>query len=60
MISAKKRGYNLLDFPIDEYVIHMGRGTSSRYGYGLGLRSIIDFILNKTSRKIKILKQIIN
>lgn len=45
--EAARRGYRLAHFPIDEFVTHLGRGTAERYGYGLGLRSRIDYLLNK-------------
>jgi hypothetical protein len=45
--AAVAQGYELADFPIDEYVHHLGRGTAMRYGYGLGLKSKIEFLLNK-------------
>ncbi len=45
--AAAEEGYRLEDFPIDDYVTHFGRGTAERYGYGLGFRSRIEYILNK-------------
>ncbi|GIV58833.1 MAG: hypothetical protein KatS3mg042_1746 [Rhodothermaceae bacterium] len=45
--AAAERGYRLVDFPIEDYVTHFGRGTARRYGYGLGLRSRLDYLLNK-------------
>jgi len=45
--GAVARGYELADFPVDKYVHHFGRGTAGRYGYGLGLESKIEFLLNK-------------
>lgn len=45
--AATKKGYRLISFPIEEYVEHLGRGTAERYGYGLGLRSKLDYLLNK-------------
>jgi glycosyltransferase involved in cell wall biosynthesis len=47
MIAANERGYHLTDFNIEEYIHHKGRGTASRFGYNLGLRGKINFILNK-------------
>lgn len=45
--AAREAGYRLVDYPIDEYVDHFGRGTAERFGYGLGLRGRIDYLLNK-------------
>jgi hypothetical protein len=45
--AAAVRGYELADFPINEYIEHFGRGTAARYGYGLGLQSKVEFLLNK-------------
>lgn len=45
--AAAEQGYRLVSFPIDEYVTHFGRGTAERYGYGLGIRSRLDYLLNK-------------
>lgn len=45
--AAAKQGYRLIPYPIEEYVEHLGRGTAERYGYGLGLRSKIDYLLNR-------------
>lgn len=45
--AAADEGYKLLPFPIEDYVRHMGRGTVSRFGYSLGFRSRLDYLLNK-------------
>lgn len=45
--AAVAQGHELADFPVDEYVHHFGCGTAGRYGYGLGLKSKADFVLNK-------------
>lgn len=47
MRQAVAQGYQLIDFPVFDYIVHKGRGTAGRYGYGLGLKSKIDYILNK-------------
>jgi glycosyltransferase involved in cell wall biosynthesis len=47
LIDASKRGYNLLDFKIEDYIHHKGRGTASRFGYNLGIRGKINYVLNK-------------
>jgi hypothetical protein len=45
--AAGAQGYELKNFPIREYVYHLGRGTAMRYGYGLGIRSKVEYVLNK-------------
>lgn len=45
--AAQKEGYRMLDFPINDYVEHEGRGTAGRFGYSLGIRGKIDLILHK-------------
>lgn len=45
--EALARGFELRNFDIDSCIHHAGRGTASRFGYSLGFRSKIDFILNK-------------
>jgi cellulose synthase/poly-beta-1,6-N-acetylglucosamine synthase-like glycosyltransferase len=45
--AAAAQGYELEDFPIKQYVHHFLHGTAARYGYGLGLKSKVDFVLNK-------------
>jgi hypothetical protein len=40
-------GYILKSFPIENFIDHRWRGTASRFGYGLGWRGKIDFVLNK-------------
>ncbi len=46
-VAAAKAGYAIVPFPVEDYVMHFGRGTAERYGYGLGLRSRLDYLLNK-------------
>ena len=45
--EAQKQGYRIESFPMDEYIDHFWRGTASKYGYGLGLKGKIEFMLNK-------------
>ena len=45
--AAYNRGYRLLSWPIGDYVHHLGRGTAARYGYGLGLRAKLDYVLTR-------------
>ena len=50
MHAAQRRSYGLLDFPVADYIEHLGRGTCSRYGYGLGITTTIGKYLNKWLR----------
>lgn len=45
--AATKRGFGLRHLDMDSYIHHAGRGTAGRFGYGLGLRSKMDYVLNK-------------
>lgn len=47
MREAVRLGYQLVDFPIEDFVYHKGRGTVNRFGYGLGWRGKINFLLHK-------------
>ena len=47
MRDAINRGYELVDFPVFDYISHEGRGTAARYGYGLGLKGKLNHLLNK-------------
>lgn len=40
--AAVARGLVLLDFPVNDHVLHLGEGTVRRHGYGLGARSRLD------------------
>ncbi len=41
VLGAAERSLVLVDFPVSDYVYHMGRGTVERHGYGLGARSVL-------------------
>jgi GT2 family glycosyltransferase len=45
--EAQEKGYQLIHFPMEEYIDHLWRGTASKFGYGLGLKGKFDFLLNK-------------
>ncbi|REL25070.1 glycosyltransferase [Rhodohalobacter sp. SW132] len=45
--EAQKNGYRLIHFPMEKYIDHLWRGTASKYGYGLGLKGKLDYVLNK-------------
>lgn len=44
---AEEKGYKLIHFPMDEYIDHLWRGTASKYGYKLGLKGKLDYLLNQ-------------
>ncbi|MEO9884844.1 MAG: glycosyltransferase [Balneola sp.] len=45
--DASDSGYQLEFFRISDYIDHMWRGTANRFGYGLGLKAKLDYLLNK-------------
>jgi glycosyltransferase involved in cell wall biosynthesis len=45
--AAIQNGYELLSYPVEEYIEHEWRGTASKFGYGLGCTGKLNFILNK-------------
>ncbi|RNC79315.1 MAG: glycosyltransferase [Balneola sp.] len=45
--DAESKGYKLVEFPVSEYIDHKWRGTADRFGYGLGWRGKLDYLLNK-------------
>ena len=45
--AAAEEGLRVCDFPVQDYVLHHGRGTVSRYGYGLGWRSRVSYLLHR-------------
>jgi GT2 family glycosyltransferase len=45
--EAARRGLEISAFPVHDYVEHLGRGTAERFGYGLGLKSRMAFLLHK-------------
>lgn len=47
MRAALRAGWRLQNFPTEEYIYHQGRGTCSRYGYGLGWQHVIEYFLNR-------------
>ena len=44
---AHHRGLRLAPFPVDTYVDHLGRGTAERFGYGLGVKSRLEYLLHR-------------
>ena len=47
MREASRRGLHLLDFPVEEFIRHRGRGTAARHGYRLGVRGKLNHLLNR-------------
>jgi glycosyltransferase involved in cell wall biosynthesis len=49
MRTAQKRGYQVNDFPMWDFIEHFGGGTSSRHGYGIwaGAKQKLAFCLEK-------------
>jgi glycosyltransferase involved in cell wall biosynthesis len=47
MKDAAQVGYKLRDFPLSDFVRHYGRGTCSRYGYGLSPRTSVERLLSR-------------
>ena len=47
MIAASARGYLMVNFAVEEYVRHQGRGTAARQGYRLGLKGRLNHLLNR-------------
>jgi len=47
MRSAAERSLGLLDFPVEQFVEHEGRGTAGRFGYQLGWRGKLNYLLHK-------------
>jgi len=47
MRTATQRGYRLIDFPVEQFVNHEGRGTAGPFGYNLGLKGKLNYLLNK-------------
>lgn len=45
--EAQERGYRIIHHPMDKYIDHLWRGTASKYGYKLGLKGKIDYLLNR-------------
>ena len=45
--EAEKKGYTLHSFPVSDFIYHKWRGTADRFGYGLGFKGKLDFVLNK-------------
>jgi molybdopterin-guanine dinucleotide biosynthesis protein A len=50
-IAAKDAGYELIDFPVNNYISHPGRGTVGIYGYKLGIKGKINLLRSEYIRK---------
>ncbi len=47
MKEAANRNFGLVEFDIHQFIFHKGRGTASKFGYGLGIRGRLNYLLNK-------------
>jgi hypothetical protein len=47
MLHAARNRMTLVDFPVEEYIVHKGRGTAARHGYRLGWRGKLNFVMNR-------------
>jgi glycosyltransferase involved in cell wall biosynthesis len=47
MRAAQASGFELIHFPVEDFVRHEGRGTASRHGYRLGWRGRLNHFMNK-------------
>ncbi|NNF03196.1 MAG: glycosyltransferase [Rhodothermales bacterium] len=45
--AASDKGWQVAEFPVEQYVDHLGRGTAERFGYGLGWKSRLDYLLHR-------------
>jgi GT2 family glycosyltransferase len=47
MRAAVRNNLGLIHVPVEEYLLHEGRGTAGRHGYRLGLSGRLNHILNR-------------
>lgn len=47
MREASRRGLHLIDFPLEEFILHEGRGTAARHGYRLGWQGKLNHLLHR-------------
>lgn len=52
-MAAAQNGYELRNFPVEEYVFHLGRGTVNVTGYNLGIKSKFEFVKTMIKRFFK-------
>jgi len=52
MRDARDHGYRVKPFPIEQSIFHLGMGTCSRYGYGLGPLTLLQDLLTRVERFI--------
>ena len=45
--NAAEKGYVLKEYPVSDFIDHKWRGTAERFGYGLGIKAKMDYLLNK-------------
>jgi hypothetical protein len=46
MKAAERAGWDVEDFPVQHYFRHAGRGTCSRFGYGLSALTLVQYFLS--------------
>jgi len=46
MKDAERTGYQVYNFPLTNFVYHLGKGTCNRYGYALSVKTSIERLLN--------------
>ncbi|MBI5216912.1 MAG: glycosyltransferase [Ignavibacteriae bacterium] len=47
MRAAAKQNFSLIHFPVLDYIRHEGRGTVGRFGYQLGLKDNLNYVLHR-------------
>jgi hypothetical protein len=47
---AHRMKYHFADVSVESSIRHDGRGTAEKFGYGLGLRGKIEFVVEKLTR----------
>jgi glycosyltransferase involved in cell wall biosynthesis len=52
MWSAKKAGFKLIHFPIEDYVKHFGKITASKHGYHYDRKLRVQLRLNRITQKL--------
>lgn len=52
MKAAHALGVEVTNFDIGDYVYHIGQGTCSRYGYGLGLDTSLRYLINRALERV--------
>ena len=53
MWAAKKAGYKMPHFPVEQYVRHFGKVTASKFGYGYNRMLRVQLLLNRIDQKLR-------